>query len=151
MLAEAREKLRGLAQARRVRLMAGDALALPFGPRTFACVTSAFLLRNLADLEQGLREMKRVSRPGGRVVALEITQMRAPGFTALFRFYFHYVVPWVGHLIGGDREAYTYLPQSVDRFVTPAELAALMEKVGLRGVTYRRLGLGTVTVHTGIA
>jgi demethylmenaquinone methyltransferase/2-methoxy-6-polyprenyl-1,4-benzoquinol methylase len=151
MLAEAREKLRGLAQARRVRLMAGDALALPFGPRTFACVTSAFLLRNLADLEQGLREMKRVSRPGGRVVALEITQMRAPGFTTLFRFYFHHVVPWVGHLIGGDREAYTYLPQSVDRFVTPAELAALMEKVGLRGVTYRRLGLGTVTVHTGIA
>jgi demethylmenaquinone methyltransferase/2-methoxy-6-polyprenyl-1,4-benzoquinol methylase len=151
MLAEAREKLRGLAQARRVRLMAGDALALPFGPRTFACVTSAFLLRNLVDLEQGLREMKRVSRPGGRVVALEITQMRAPGFTTLFRFYFHHVVPWVGHLIGGDREAYTYLPQSVDRFVTPAELAALMEKVGLRGVTYRRLGLGTVTVHTGIA
>jgi demethylmenaquinone methyltransferase/2-methoxy-6-polyprenyl-1,4-benzoquinol methylase len=61
------------------------------------------------------------------------------------------VVPWVGQLIGGDREAYTYLPQSVDRFVTPGELAALMEKVGLRGVTYRRLGLGTVTVHTGIA
>ena len=85
------------------------------------------------------------------MVALEITQMRAPGFTALFRFYFHHVVPRVGHLIGGDREAYTYLPQSVDRFVTPGELVALMEKVGLRGVRYRRLGLGTVTIHTGIA
>jgi len=151
MLEVARDKLRGIEQARRIRLMAADALALPFAARTFACVTSAFLLRNLADLEQGLREMRRVSRPGGRVVALEITQMRAPGFTALFRFYFHHVVPWVGHLIGGDREAYTYLPQSVDRFVTPGELVALMEKVGLRGVTYRRLGLGTVTIHTGIA
>lgn len=151
MLAVARAKLRGLDQARRVRLMAADALALPFETRTFACVTSAFLLRNLADLEQGLREMRRVSRPGGRVVALEITQMTTPGFTPLFRFYFHRVVPWVGYLVGGDREAYTYLPQSVDRFVTPSELAALMEKVGLRGVTYRRLGLGTVTVHTGIA
>ena len=151
MLAVARDKLGEREQARRIHLMAADALALPFGPRTFACVTSAFLLRNLADLEQGLGEMRRVSRPGGRVVALEITQMRAPGFTALFRFYFHHVVPWVGHLVGGDREAYTYLPQSVDRFVTPSELAALMEKVGLRGVTYRRLGLGTVTVHTGIA
>lgn len=151
MLAVARGKLRGIERARRIRLMAADALALPFGPRAFACVTSAFLLRNLADLEQGLREMRRVTRPGGRVIALEITQMRAPGFTTLFRFYFHRVVPWVGHLVGGDREAYTYLPQSVDRFVTPAELAALMEKVGLRGVTYRRLGLGTVTIHSGIA
>jgi demethylmenaquinone methyltransferase/2-methoxy-6-polyprenyl-1,4-benzoquinol methylase len=151
MLEVARGKLREARAARRIHLMAADALALPFGPRTFACVTSAFLLRNLADLEQGLREMRRVSRPGGRVVALEITQMRAPGFTALFRFYFHRVVPWVGQLVGGDREAYTYLPQSVDRFVTPGELSALMEKVGLRGVTYRRLGLGTVTVHSGIA
>jgi len=151
MLAVAREKLGGVEQARRIRLMAADALALPFETRTFACVTSAFLLRNLADLEQGLREMRRVSRPGGRVVALEITQMTAPGFSAVFRLYFHHVVPWVGHLVGGDREAYTYLPQSVDRFVTPAQLSALMEKVGLRGVSYRRLGLGTVTVHTGIA
>jgi demethylmenaquinone methyltransferase/2-methoxy-6-polyprenyl-1,4-benzoquinol methylase len=151
MLAVARDKLDGLDEARRVRLLAADALALPFGTRTFACVTSAFLLRNLADLEQGLREMQRVTRPGGRVVALEITQMRAPGFTALFRFYFHHVVPWIGQLVGGDREAYSYLPQSVDRFVTPGELVALMGKVGLRGVTYRRLGLGTVTIHTGIA
>jgi len=151
MLAVARDKLDGLDEARRVRLMAADALALPFATRAFACVTSAFLLRNLADLEQGLREMRRVTRPGGRVVALEITQMRAPGFTALFRLYFHHVVPWIGQLVGGDREAYSYLPQSVDRFVTPGELVTLMQKVGLRGVTYRRLGLGTVTIHTGIA
>lgn len=151
MLAVARDKVDGLEETRRIRLLAADALALPFGTRTFACVTSAFLLRNLADLEQGLREMQRVTRPGGRVVALEITQMRAPGFTALFRFYFHRVVPWIGQLVGGDREAYSYLPQSVDRFVTPGELVTLMEQVGLRGVTYRRLGLGTVTIHTGIA
>ena len=69
MLSVARAKIRGIDEARRVRLMAADALALPFETRTFACVTSAFLLRNLADLEQGLREMKRVSRPGGRVVS----------------------------------------------------------------------------------
>jgi len=151
MLEVAREKVKRAAAPRRVRLAAADALGLPFADRAFACVTSAFLLRNLADLEQGLREMKRVTRPGGRVVALEITQSTLPGFTPLFRFYFHHVVPRVGQLVGGDREAYTYLPQSVDRFVTPAELSRLMEKVGLRGVTYRGLGLGTVTVHTGIA
>ncbi len=81
--------------------------------------------------------MKRVTRPGGRVVALEITQVTLAGFTPLFRFYFHRVVPAIGRLVGGDREAYTYLPQSVDRFLTPPELARLMEKVGLRGVTFR--------------
>ena len=151
MLAVAREKICESEQPRRIRLMAADALALPFETRTFACVTSAFLLRNLADLEQGLREMRRVSRPGGRVVALEITQMTAPGFSALVRPYFPHLGPLVGQLVGGAREAYTYLPQSVDRFVTPGELARLMEKVGLRGVSYRRLGLGTVTVHVGIA
>jgi demethylmenaquinone methyltransferase / 2-methoxy-6-polyprenyl-1,4-benzoquinol methylase len=135
----------------RIRLVEADALSLPFEARTFAFVTSAFLLRNLADLRQGLAEMRRVSRPGGRVVALEITQAQLPGWATLFRAYFHHVVPRVGALVGGDREAYTYLPQSVDRFLAPAGLSALMEGVGLRSVKYNRLGLGTVTIHTGIA
>ena len=151
MLAVAQQKVQRATPAVRIRLAAADALRLPFGDGAFACVTSAFLLRNLADLEQGLSEMRRVTRPGGRVVALEITQATMPGFAPLFRFYFHRVVPRVGQLVGGDREAYTYLPQSVDRFLTPAALARLMERVGLRGVTVRRLGLGTVTVHTGTA
>lgn len=152
MLEIAREKLtRADRRGSHVRLAAADALHLPFGDRTFACVTSAFLLRNLADLERGLREMRRVTRPGGRVVALEITQPTLPGFTPFFRFYFHRVVPRLGQLVGGDREAYTYLPQSVDRFLSPPELSRLMEQVGLRAVTYRRLGMGTVTIHTGIA
>jgi demethylmenaquinone methyltransferase/2-methoxy-6-polyprenyl-1,4-benzoquinol methylase len=151
MLRVARDKLARVESGRRIRLVAADALQLPFEDGAFACVTSAFLLRNLAHLAQGLREMKRVTRPGGRVVALEITQATLPGFTPLFRFYFHRIVPRVGQLVGGDREAYTYLPQSVDRFVTPAELSALMQEAGLRQVTYRALGLGTVTVHWGAA
>ncbi len=152
MLAVGRDKLRRLARKpERIQLVAADALRLPFGDRAFACVTSGFLLRNLTDLEQGLAEMKRVTRSGGRVVALEITQATLPGFAPLFRLYFHEVVPRVGQLVGGDREAYTYLPQSVDRFLTPDALSRLMTEVGLKGVTYRRLGMGTVTVHTGIA
>ena len=151
MLAVARDKVRAAGDAGRIRLVAADALALPFDDRAFACVTSAFLLRNLADLRHGLAEMKRVTRPGGRVVALEITQVDAPGFRPLFRFYFHRVVPGVGRLVARDNEAYAYLPQSVHRFLAPADLARLMESVGLRGVTWRRLGLGSVTIHTGIA
>jgi len=151
MLTIADEKRRAEARGGRIRLVEADALSLPFEARTFAFVTSAFLLRNLADLRQGLVEMKRVSRPGGRVVALEITQTSLPGWAPLFRAYFHHVVPRIGALVGGDREAYTYLPQSVERFLTPPGLSALMESVGLRGVKYRRLGFGTVTIHTGIA
>jgi len=151
MLKIAEEKRRGEDARGRIRLVEADALALPFASRTFAFVTSAFLLRNLADLRQGLVEMRRVSRPGARVVALEITQADLPGWAPLFRAYFHHVVPRVGALVSGDSEAYTYLPQSVDRFLTPPGLSTLMEAVGLRGVKYRRLGLGTVSIHTGIA
>jgi demethylmenaquinone methyltransferase/2-methoxy-6-polyprenyl-1,4-benzoquinol methylase len=151
MLEVARAKLATGDPRGRVRLVAADALALPFESRAFACVTSAFLLRNLTDLEEGLREMKRVTRSGGRVVALEISQPGLPGFSRLFRLYFHHLVPRLGRLVSGDPEAYSYLPQSVDRFVTPELLKALMEQVGLKAVTWRRLGMGTVTIHTGIA
>jgi demethylmenaquinone methyltransferase/2-methoxy-6-polyprenyl-1,4-benzoquinol methylase len=151
MLRVAREKLAARDPARRVSLVVGDALALPFRDGHFDGVTSAFLLRNLSDLKQGLAEMRRVTRPGGSVVALEIAQPTLPGFSPLFRWYFHGVVPRVGALVSGDREAYTYLPRSVEQFVTPGELARLMEAVGLTGVSYRRLWLGTVTIHVGRA
>ncbi len=150
MLGEARRKL-GARRATRVALLAADALALPFADKTFACVTSAFLLRNLADLPAGLAEMRRVTMPGGLVAALEITRPAVPGWDALFALYFNRLVPLIGALVAGDRAAYTYLPQSVERFVSPAGLARLMERAGLRAVHYRRLGLGTIALHVGSA
>lgn len=149
MLREARRKLIARGQLRSV-LVAADALALPFADAAFASVVSAFLLRNLDDLEAGLVEMRRVTMPGGRVVALDIVRPSTPGWGALFGLYFHRLVPAMGALIAGDRQAYTYLPESVDRFVTPDELARRMEKVGLREVGYRRLGLGTIAVLSGV-
>jgi demethylmenaquinone methyltransferase / 2-methoxy-6-polyprenyl-1,4-benzoquinol methylase len=151
MLQVGREKLRRLDPAGRVNLVAGDALRLPFPDKTFACVASAFLLRNLTDLAQGLAEMRRVTQAGGKVVALEITEPTLPGWSHLFGWYFHRLVPRLGGLVSGDREAYTYLPRSVARFLPPAQLGWLMERVGLRDVRYRRLGLGTVTIHSGTA
>ena len=150
MLREARRKLRARPDAR-VALVAADALTLPFADASFACVTSAFLLRNLADLEQGLREMRRVARPGGRVIMLEITRPTLPVFASVFGLYFQRVVPVVGAAIAGDAEAYRYLPDSVARFLTPDELVVLMRNAGLRSVGYRRLGLGTIVIHTGVA
>lgn len=146
MLAHGRSKLAARG-ATRVWLAAGDALSLPFRDGTFAAVVSAFLLRNLADLPAGLAEMRRVTQPGGRVVALEIVRPRLRGWDAIFGLYFHRVVPAVGAAVARDRQAYTYLPQSVDGFVTPLELAALMRKIDLRDVQYRRLGLGTIALH----
>ena len=150
MLRLGQAKLRARGE-RRVALAVGDALALPFPDRAFGCVASAFLLRNLADLAQGLAEMRRVTAPGGTMVALEITQPALPGWRQVFHLYFHRVVPAVGALVAGSRDAYTYLPRSVDRFVTPDELARLMATAGWREVRARRIALGTVTIHVGQA
>jgi demethylmenaquinone methyltransferase/2-methoxy-6-polyprenyl-1,4-benzoquinol methylase len=146
--ADAKRKARGEGG---VALLAADALALPFADRTFACVTSAFLLRNLADLEAGLAEMRRVTLPGGLVAALEITRPGVRGWDAMFGLYFNRVVPLIGAAVARDRAAYTYLPQSVERFVTPPQLAQMMARTGLRNVHYQRLGLGTIAIHVGTA
>jgi demethylmenaquinone methyltransferase/2-methoxy-6-polyprenyl-1,4-benzoquinol methylase len=143
MLREARRKARGA-------LAAADALWLPFADGAFACVVSAFLLRNLVDLERGLREMGRVTRPGGRVVALEITRVAVPVWSGIFGVYFRRVVPAIGAVVAGDRQAYTYLPASVDRFLTARELGTAMERSGLRNVRWRSFGLGTVALHVGV-
>ena len=150
MLREARSKLVRRREAR-VRLLAADALALPFRDRTFAAVTSAFLVRNLADLARGLAEMRRVAVPGGLVVTLDITRPRVPGWDRIFGVYFRRIVPLIGALVAGDRAAYTYLPQSVERFASPPGLADAMRRAGLRDVRYRRVGLGTIALHVGVA
>jgi demethylmenaquinone methyltransferase/2-methoxy-6-polyprenyl-1,4-benzoquinol methylase len=150
MLGQARRKLAAHG-ASRPRLTAGDALALPFRDGTFAGVASAFLLRNLEDLARGFAEMRRVTMRGGRVVALEIVRPARPWWAALFGLYFNRLVPALGAIVAGDRAAYTYLPRSVDRFLAPGELAALMETAGLDEVRYRRLGLGAIALHVGVA
>lgn len=148
MLALGRGKARAVGE-RRIRFIAGDALVLPFRDGSFACVTSAFLLRNLVALDQGLREMRRVLRIGGTVVSLETSPLQRPIVAPLFRLYFHHVVPLLGGLVSGNREAYRYLPQSTDRFLDPESLASAMERAGFRDVTYRELSLGTVVIHVG--
>ena len=150
MLREARAKLARRGE-RRVPLVAADALALPFRDRTFAAVSSAFLVRNLVDLARGLAEMRRVVMPGGLVVTLDITRPRVPGWDRIFGFYFARIVPVIGALVAGDRAAYTYLPESVERFASPPGLADAMRRAGLRDVHYRRVGLGTIAVHVGVA
>ena len=133
----------------KVSLMVGDALSLPFPAATFACATAGFSLRNMPDVRQAIREMARVVRPGGRVALLELSPMESGLKARLFRLYFHGMVPLIGNLIARDRSAYTYLPQSVDRFYDAEELAGILWESGLEKVGYRRLGFGTVCLHWG--
>ncbi len=132
-----------------VTFMVGDALSLPFPDDSFACVTSAFSLRNLPDLEAALREMVRVTRSGGRVLSLETMPVDKGMSRPLVRFHFRRIMPLLGALITFDRAAYTYLPQSVDRFLSPSRLADLFRAVGLEAVQHHSLALGAVHLHWG--
>jgi len=127
-----------------------DALHLPFPDNGFDAVTSGFLMRNVIDVRQALTEQVRVCKRGGRVLILEIPRPADNLFGQLFRLYFHNIVPLIGGLITGQRDAYTYLPASADAFLRPQELKAEMERVGLREVRYTMLMFHTVALHVGI-
>ncbi len=134
---------------RLIPFIEGDALQLPFADSSFDVVTIAFGLRNLAGVENGLRELRRVLKPGGRIAVLEFSQPVLPGFRALFNFYFTRVLPRIGGLVSGSRGAYEYLPDSVSRFPDQKNLAALMRQVGFEGVEYQNLTGGIAALHTG--
>jgi demethylmenaquinone methyltransferase/2-methoxy-6-polyprenyl-1,4-benzoquinol methylase len=127
----------------------GDALALPFEDAAFDAATIGFGVRNLDDLEQGLRELRRVLRPGGRLGVLEITQPDGV-LRVFYSLWFDRIVPLLGKVLPGGA-AYTYLPASVRRFPKPDELARLLEGAGFRGVEHRLFAGGIVALHTGTA
>lgn len=127
-----------------------DALHLPFPDNTFDAVTSGFGVRNFIDREQAFREQRRVLKPGGRVICLEISKPPRNMLRPFFLFFFNKIVPLVGGVISGQRDAYNYLPQSVNEFLTPDELQTIMERAGLHEVKYKRLMMSTVAIHVGL-
>jgi demethylmenaquinone methyltransferase/2-methoxy-6-polyprenyl-1,4-benzoquinol methylase len=130
-----------------VEPVCADALALPYPDRGFSGATVGFGVRNLADLDAGLREMARVLRPGARLVILEFTTPHWQPFRALYFFYFMHVLPLIGRLVSRHGSAYSYLPQSVLRFPDPPELADRMRGAGFRNVQWKRLTGGIVALH----
>jgi demethylmenaquinone methyltransferase/2-methoxy-6-polyprenyl-1,4-benzoquinol methylase len=127
----------------------GDGLRLPFSDCSFDAVTVAFGLRNFVDPCLGLREMRRVLRPGGRAVVLEFVKPRPGPLGAAYRAYLLHVLPRVGGCISGQPQAYRYLSDTVDSYRTPAELIGLAASAGWRDPAIRLLNLGTVGVLTG--
>jgi demethylmenaquinone methyltransferase/2-methoxy-6-polyprenyl-1,4-benzoquinol methylase len=144
------ERMLELARAKApgVRFESGNALALPYADGSFDAVTIGFGARNLDDLPRGLREMTRVTRPGGRVVVLEITTPERPPLSWFFRVWFDRLVPRLGRL-AGDQAAYSYLPQSVRRFPPAPELAAQLSAAGLRDVRWILTAGGIIALHAG--
>ena len=125
-----------------------DALELPYSDSSFDAVTVGFGVRNLADLDRGVGEMARVLRPGGRLVILEITQPQKPPLSTFFSLWFDRLVPLLGRL-AGDPEAYSYLPESVRSFPSPAGLAEIMDRAGFERIRYTILAGGIIAIHSG--
>lgn len=133
----------------RIAFIEGDALHLPFPDQSFDAVCSGFLMRNVTDVRAAFAEQYRVTRPGGRVVCLEITRPATPIWRDVFHLYFFKLVPRLSAFLSSNKEAYTYLPHSTLQFPRPPQLAQIMRSVGFRRVTWRTLMLGTIALHVG--
>lgn len=127
-----------------------DALSLPFAPGRFHAVVSGYLMRNVVDSRVALREQHRILKPGGRIVILDTTR---PGRSILSPFiwlHMHVVIPVLGTLLSGHSDAYTYLPDSTEAFLTAEELAGRMAEAGFNQVGFKRLMFGTMAIHWGV-
>ncbi len=133
----------------RVRWLGVDALHLPLPDASFDAVTSGYLLRNVADVGLALAEQFRVLKPGGRMVCLDTSPPPCSPLRPLIDFHLHVVIPVMGRLVAGASDAYTYLPESTEGFLSAERLAECAAAAGFRDVHFRRLMFGTMAVHWG--
>ncbi|MEZ5346824.1 MAG: bifunctional demethylmenaquinone methyltransferase/2-methoxy-6-polyprenyl-1,4-benzoquinol methylase UbiE [Pyrinomonadaceae bacterium] len=147
MLTIAKEKTAGGGES--IPYLEADGLNLSFADETFDAVTIAFGLRNFSNWENGLIELMRVLKPGGRIAVLEFSSPMIPGFRSAFNFYFANILPRIGGVVSGSRGAYEYLPDSVSRFPDQRQLASMMRQIGFSDVKYKNLTGGIAAIHTG--
>lgn len=151
MLTVGQQKLREAGASKLVRLVEGDAQQVPFADDTFEIVCVAFGLRNVSDTDQGLREMVRVCRPGGRVAVLEFAMPRWWPLRSVYAWYFRHVLPRIGQTLARNRQAaYDYLPTSVEEFPQNEALVQRMQGAGLHHVCYHRFTLGIAVLYVGV-
>ena len=148
MLEIGKEKVAKKGLANQIELCLGNAAALPFNDNTFDAVTVAFGVRNFEDLVKGLSEIHRVMKPDGQAVILEFSMPEKFPVKQLYRFYFKRVLPKIGQIVSKDPSAYTYLPQSVERFPTPLDFQQILSEKGLKQGSLKRLSFGIATLYT---
>lgn len=144
MLAIARDK------ADKIPFVESDAMDLSFPDDAFDAVTIAFGLRNLSNVGDGLSELHRVLKPGGKLVVLEFSSPAVPGFRKVFNFYFTNVLPRIGGLVSGSRGAYEYLPESVSKFPDQKRLDEMFRAAGFKSVKYQNVTGGIAAIHIGV-
>jgi demethylmenaquinone methyltransferase/2-methoxy-6-polyprenyl-1,4-benzoquinol methylase len=149
MMAAGRPKTKASPHRDLVSLVQGDAEALTFPDNCFDAVMVGFGIRNLTHFEEGFRQMHRVLKAGGIFMCLEFSEPVTPWFRQLYDFYSFHIMPCLGRVLAGCQPAYTYLPESIRLFPNPDELKSILERIGLRDVTYRRLTGGIAVIHLG--
>jgi demethylmenaquinone methyltransferase/2-methoxy-6-polyprenyl-1,4-benzoquinol methylase len=149
MLEVGKQKLAKRHLGNRITLQPGDSEALPFADDRFDAVTVAFGIRNFESLENGLREMRRVLKPGGKLVVLEFSQPRTPVICQLYRAYMRRIAPRIAGIAASDRNAYRYLNDSVLAFPEGGRLIQVLQECGFADTRIRRLSLGICSVYTG--
>lgn len=147
MLAVAKEKT--LKENQTIPYIEGDGMNLAFEDKIFDAVTIAFGLRNFSNWQDGLKELHRVLKTGGKIAILEFSAPIVPGFRQAFQFYFSHVLPRIGGAVSGSRGAYKYLPDSVSKFPDQKKLSAMMREIGFKTVEYKNLTGGIAAIHTG--
>ncbi len=148
MLDVAREKVARQSLDTAISFQKEDCLNLSLKADSFDAITVAYGVRNFSDLDRGLGEMLRVLKPGGRLVIIELTAPQRFPMKQLFWLYSHCYMPLLGRLISHDKEAYTYLPATMEVFPQGEEMKGILERVGFRDVTFRRFTFGLSTLYT---
>jgi demethylmenaquinone methyltransferase/2-methoxy-6-polyprenyl-1,4-benzoquinol methylase len=147
MLKIGRKKIEKRSYSHRISLQYGDAEDLSFEDDFFDGITVAFGVRNFENLARGLSEMRRVLKPGGRVVVLEFSRPRKFPVKQVYQFYFNLILPVIGRVFSRDQSAYTYLPESVNRFPEREQFILAMEQAGFAQCKYRSLTFGIATIY----
>jgi demethylmenaquinone methyltransferase/2-methoxy-6-polyprenyl-1,4-benzoquinol methylase len=149
MLRVGRDRLLDRGLMRNVRFSLANAECLPFADETFDCVTIGFGLRNVTDKPAALASMRRVLKPGGRLLILEFSKPVVPGLKPIYDVYSFSVLPWLGKRVAGDSDSYQYLAESIRRFPDQETLCGMMREAGLEDCRHHNLSGGIVALHKG--
>ena len=150
MLEVGRKKIAAKGLNNKIELLYGDSEHLPFPDNTFHASTVAFGVRNFENLDNGLKDINRVLKSNGKLVVLEFSKPTAFPVKQLYQFYFNFILPTVGKLISGDNSAYTYLPESVNKFPDGEQFLERLKNAGFSQLTQKRLTFGIATIYSGV-